>query len=69
MDGWTEHFAFAERWSSIEPRTDVGAVTTRILALDAAERRLERRALVAVGRYPPPAGLPEMFGRRMEESG
>lgn len=69
VDGWTEHFAFAERWSSIEPRTDVGAVTTRILSLDAAERRLERRALVAAGRYPPPAGLLERFGRRMEESG
>ena len=50
-DIWTDHFRFdGER---IEARTDIGAVTARILGFNEPDRLLERRHLLAAGRLPP----------------
>jgi hypothetical protein len=52
IDVWGEHFEF--RGDVIEPKTAVGLVTARILGFNATERRLERQALIVIGRFPPP---------------
>ncbi|WP_337907218.1 hypothetical protein [Iningainema tapete] len=36
----------------IQPLTDIGEVTARILQFNSDERILERQALIASGRYP-----------------
>jgi hypothetical protein len=51
-DAWTEHFVLGEDGVTLLPRTDVGAVTVRLLGFNVAQRLLERAALAAVGRYP-----------------
>lgn len=66
IDRWVEHFRFDRRSGVIEPLTQVGEATVRVLGLNRAERLLERQALVAVGRYPTQAAstrLPDC-GRR-----
>lgn len=49
-DRWSEHFQLDG--ARIVPRTPIGAVTVRILSLNAAERLQERTALIRLGRYP-----------------
>lgn len=61
-DLWAEHFTLADDALLIEPRTDIGAATARILAFNDPERQMEREALHAVGRYPPAAALPRISG-------
>jgi hypothetical protein len=49
---WTEHFALAR--GRIEPLTEIGEVTARILAFNEDERVEERQILIRARRYPPP---------------
>lgn len=51
-DRWRDHFRLRGAW--IESLTPSGEATARILALNVAERRLEREALAQSGMYPPP---------------
>jgi len=50
IDGWPEHFRL--RGGNIEPLTEIGEVTARLLRLNAPDRVLQRRALQQVGVYP-----------------
>jgi hypothetical protein len=49
-DRWAHHFRL--NGGLIEPRTDVGAATIRLLRLNAQERIAEREALQVLGIYP-----------------
>lgn len=49
-DSWPEHFRLAS--ARIVPLTQIGAATAQLLALNASDRLLLRRALVAASRYP-----------------
>jgi hypothetical protein len=49
-DRWVDHFRIVG--ARIEPITDVGSTTVRLLRLNAPERILERRLLQSLGRYP-----------------
>jgi hypothetical protein len=49
-DRWGEHFLLQDY--RIEPLTEIGAVTVRILQFKSVERLLERQALALVKRYP-----------------
>jgi hypothetical protein len=51
-DRWSEHFTLAG--ARIEPLTEIGEVTSRILGLNEADRLAEREILVRARRYPPP---------------
>lgn len=66
-DRWLAHFFLRDGASEIRPRTDVGVVTERLLDLDSAARRSERRALAALGRYPPPRALLRRFGAGLND--
>lgn len=57
-DFWGEHFRLDE--AVIQPLTDIGEVTARILDFNNDERIVERQALMAVGKYPPAAALQRM---------
>jgi hypothetical protein len=58
IDLWSGHFALnGVDGVTIQPLTDIGAVTARIFGFNSAERLLERQALRAVGRYPTDAAL------------
>ena len=57
-DVWGEHFRLDE--AVIQPLTDIGEVTARILEFNNSDRLLERQALIAVGRYPSPPALQRM---------
>jgi hypothetical protein len=61
-DPWAEHFTLAADGITIEPRTEIGEVTARILGFNAEERLLEREALRAVGRYPTAAAERRLLG-------
>jgi hypothetical protein len=50
VDRWAEHFQ--PDGFDINPATEIGKVTARILHFNDEERVLERRELSAVGRYP-----------------
>ena len=54
-DRWRDRFALEGAF--LRPLTDIGTVTERLLGFNAMERVLERRALIAAGRYPSPAAL------------
>jgi hypothetical protein len=47
---WAEHFRIDG--ARIEPITQIGSTTVRLLRLNAPERILERRLLQSLGRYP-----------------
>jgi hypothetical protein len=47
---WHDHFVI--KGAVIEPLTDEGRATVRILKLNLDKRIVERRLLAAVGRYP-----------------
>jgi hypothetical protein len=47
---WADHFSLVG--PVIEPLTEVGTATTRILRINAAERVIERQQLQRVGLYP-----------------
>ncbi|MBV9499361.1 MAG: HNH endonuclease [Acidobacteriaceae bacterium] len=50
QDGWAEHFRIAG--AIIEPLTDIGAVTSRLLRFNIPARVIERQLLHALNRYP-----------------
>ena len=49
-DRWDEHFRLDS--ARIEPLSDIGEVTVRILGVNLPERVLERLDLIDLGRYP-----------------
>jgi hypothetical protein len=49
-DRWSEHFRL--EGSLIRPLTAIGEVTVNLLQLNAGDRLLERRLLIAIARYP-----------------
>jgi hypothetical protein len=49
-DAWRQHFQWNE--SRIEPLTDIGQVTARLLDFDHRERVAFRKLLAETGRYP-----------------
>lgn len=49
-DRWGDHFRLQDY--RIEPRTDIGVVTARLLQFNVIDRLLERQALALVNRYP-----------------
>jgi HNH endonuclease len=51
-DRWNHHFALGADGITIIDLSDIGAVTSRILDFNGAERILEREALREVSRYP-----------------
>jgi hypothetical protein len=55
LDLWSDHFRLGG--VSIEPLTEIGEVTGRILAFNDVERLQERQVLGSIGRYPSPAAL------------
>lgn len=54
-DRWSEHFQLKDY--RIEPLTEIGIVTARILQFNFVERLLERQALALVSRYPTAAAM------------
>jgi hypothetical protein len=50
IDKWSDHFRLEN--FRIEPVTDIGEVTARLLRLNDHERILERQELSKVGRFP-----------------
>lgn len=57
-DKWSEHFRL--RGDELQPLTPIGIVTARILGFNSFERRLERRALIDAGCFPPLAARQRM---------
>jgi hypothetical protein len=60
IDSWAEHFRLAV--ATIEPISEIGEGTARILQFNAAERVAERQELIAHGRYPALQALARMRG-------
>jgi HNH endonuclease len=54
-DLWRDHFALQGTW--IEPLTNIGEVTARLLQFNHRDRVLERDTLAAIGRYPSQAAV------------
>jgi hypothetical protein len=50
QDHWADHFQLEN--CVIQPLTEIGEATSRILAFNTTERILERESLVEIGRYP-----------------
>lgn len=57
-DFWGDHFRLDG--AVIQPLTDLGEVTARILDFNSEDRILERQALIEVGRYPSAAAQQRM---------
>ncbi|WP_254449555.1 hypothetical protein [Anabaena sp. UHCC 0253] len=57
-DLWGDHFRLNE--AVIQPLTDIGEVTSRILDFNKNERIIERQLLIEVGKYPSTAGKEKM---------
>lgn len=57
-DRWSEHFRLNE--AEIEPLTEIGEVTARILQFNVSDRIIEREFLIATDRYPSPAARQRM---------
>jgi hypothetical protein len=57
-DSWAEHFRL--NGVIIEPLSNIGQATARILGFDESERILERQELADWGRYPTMAALARM---------
>jgi hypothetical protein len=60
-DRWAEHFTLDG--VTMVPLSDIGEVTTRILAFNDSDRLLERQTLQAVGRYPSVEAMARMASR------
>ena len=60
LDRWGDHFQLDG--ALIRPASDVGEVTAFIFGFNSGDRVLERKALIAVGRYPTAAALARMRG-------
>jgi hypothetical protein len=55
IDSWHEHFKLKGNY--VEPLTDIGDVTSRILQFNNDDRLLERKSLIEQGRYPNDAAM------------
>lgn len=55
---WSEHFCL--EGAMIQPLTDIGEVTARILQFNSSDRLLERQLLIEVNRYPSPDAFNRM---------
>ncbi len=53
-DLWGDHFRFNEEEGAIEPLTEIGEVTARILEFNSSDRIAERQLFVEAGSYPSP---------------
>jgi hypothetical protein len=53
QDRWSGHFRL--EGPVIRPLTPIGEVTANLLQLNSSDRLLERRLLIAIGRYPSPS--------------
>jgi hypothetical protein len=58
MKSSTKHFRL--KGAMIQPLTDIGEVTARILQFNSSDRLLERQLLIEVNRYPSPNALKRM---------
>ena len=58
VDHWADHFRLDG--AVIEPLTEIGEVTARILGFNHSDRILERQNLIAMGRYPTTSALVRM---------
>ena len=58
-DNWLEHFHLEDYF--IQPITDIGEVTARILGFNQQSRLLERQLLISNNKYPSPAALKRMI--------
>ena len=58
IDRWSEHFRLDG--DQIEPITNIGEATARILRFNDSERSLEREALMEMKRYPTKQALTRM---------
>jgi hypothetical protein len=58
IDKWADHFHL--NGSRIEPVTEIGEATVRILGFNNNDRILEREALTIIGRYPTKEGLTQI---------
>lgn len=52
LDRWSQHFRL--QGSSLQPLTEIGEVTARILGLNDSDRLLEREILINQNKYPHP---------------
>jgi len=58
---WSDHFELDRAdGTTIQPRSETGEVTARILGFNQIERLLERQLLREAGRYPSPAARRRM---------
>jgi hypothetical protein len=57
-DKWADHFRL--NGNIIEPLTDIGEATVRILGFNCNDRILEREALIGAGSYPTAEALARM---------
>ena len=57
-DRWADHFRL--KGDVIEPLTEIGEATARILGFNSPDRTLEREALVKAGSYPTAEALSRM---------
>jgi hypothetical protein len=57
-DRWRDHFLMKDY--RLEPLTEIGDVTARILQFNSLERLLERQALAYVNRYPSERAMKHM---------
>lgn len=53
LDRWTDHFRL--EGALIQPLTEIGAVTARLLNLNHSDRLEERQLLIDADKYPAPA--------------
>ena len=60
-DRWAAHFTLDG--VTIVPLSDIGEVTSRILAFNDSDRLFERQTLQTVGRYPTAAAVARMANR------
>ena len=58
-DNWLKHFHLEDYF--IQPITDIGEVTARILGFNQQSRLLERQLLISKNKYPSPAALKRMI--------
>jgi hypothetical protein len=62
-DSWSDHFVL--NGATIDSRTEIGAVTAKILAFNCLERIIERKLLLQLGAYPSEAAL-RLMNREIE---
>ena len=66
-DRWTDHFRL--KGSVVEPCTEIGSATIRLLRLNAPERIVERRILQDLGNYPSRLGGLTLHSARKASTG